>query len=106
MASGSKQCPQCLTHREQTLQKHKNGGSNIHRGKTAGNTDGTNQGKQDKRNRKTQIIQTKKAREYKHKQKTKQDFKNKAVNAEWRLEGGITLLTFPGSVDWREELVC
>lgn len=24
---------QCLTHREQTLQKHKNGGSNIHRGK-------------------------------------------------------------------------
>lgn len=31
---------------------------------------GTNQGKQDKRSRKTQIIQTKKAREYKHKQKT------------------------------------
>lgn len=30
VASGSKQC---LTHREQTLQKHKNGGSNIHRGK-------------------------------------------------------------------------
>lgn len=24
---------QCLTHREQTLQKHKHGGSNIHRGK-------------------------------------------------------------------------
>lgn len=59
--------------------------------KTAGNTDGTNQGKQDKRSRKTQIIQTKKAREYKHKQKTQQDFKNEAVNAEWRLEGVLQL---------------